>query len=185
MLLEDPDLVEAVLIILAPEFPQGPAAVVGRADIGCKEDLPASLADPVVVFVILVPDQFLIIGLIAVLVCLILLLAVVAIVVTYVSRTALIGMVRQIDETEAVTISDGWRLGWSKGAWRLFLLNLLIGIPLAIISIVLILLAFSPLLLMFTKRTAFTVAGVVFTIFAVLFVILILILIGAVIGLPA
>jgi hypothetical protein len=118
-------------------------------------------------------DPNLIIGLIAGLICLIILLVVVAMVVTYVSRTALIGMVRQIEETEAVTISDGWRLGWSKGAWRLFLLNLLIGIPLAIISILLILLAFSPLLLMLTDETALTV---------VLFVILILILIGAVIA---
>jgi len=127
-------------------------------------------------------DPNLIIGLIAGLICLILLLAVVAIVVTYVSRAALIGMVRQIDETEAVTISDGWRLGWSRGAWRLFLLNLLIGIPVAIISILLILLAFSPLLLMLTGETALTIVGIIFTVFAFLFVILILILIGAVIA---
>jgi hypothetical protein len=127
-------------------------------------------------------DPNLIIGLIAGLICLIMLLAVVAILVTYVSRTALIGMVGQIEETEAVTISEGWRLGWSRGAWRLFLLNLLIGIPLAIFSILLLLLAFSPLLLMLTGETALTVVGVILTIFAVLFVILILILIGAVIA---
>jgi hypothetical protein len=127
-------------------------------------------------------DPNLIIGLIAGLICLIMLLVVVAMVVTYVSRTALIGMVGQIEETEAVTISDGWRLGWSRGAWRLFMLYLLIGIPLAIISILLLLLAFSPLLLMLTGETALTVVGVILTIFAVLFVILILILIGAVIA---
>jgi hypothetical protein len=127
-------------------------------------------------------DPNLIIGLIAGLICLLMLLAVVAILVTYVSGTALISMVGQIEETEAVTISDGWRLGWSKGAWRLFLLNLLIGIPLAIITILLLLLAFSPLLLMLTGETALTVVGVILTIFAVLFVILILILIGAVIA---
>jgi hypothetical protein len=91
-------------------------------------------------------------------------------------------MVRQIEDTKTVTISDGWRLGWSRGAWRLFLLNLLIGIPVAIISILLLLLAFSPLLLILTGETAPMIVGVILTIFAVLFVILLLILIGAVIA---
>ena len=115
------------------------------------------------------------------LICLVLLLAVVSMVVTYVTRTALIGMVRQIEETKAVTISDGWRLGWSRGTWRLFLLNLLFGIPLAIISMVLIVAAISPLLLIMAGETALTVLGILLTVFGVLFIILILVLIGAII----
>ena len=126
-------------------------------------------------------DPTVLLAVIAGLICLVLLLAVVAMVVTYVTRTALIGMVRQIEETRTVTVSDGWRLGWSRGAWRLFLLNLLIGIPLAIISMVLIVAAISPLLLIMAGDTALTVLGIVLTIFGVLFIILILVLMGAII----
>ena len=126
-------------------------------------------------------DPTVLMAVVAGLVCLVLLLAVVAMVVTYVTRTALIGMVRQIEETRAVTVSDGWRLGWSRGAWRLFLLNLLFGIPLAIISVALIVAAISPLLLIMAGETALTVLGIVLTVFGVLFIILILVLIGAII----
>ncbi len=127
-------------------------------------------------------DPNLILAVIIGLICLVLLLAVVSIVATQVARAALIGMVRQIEQTAAVTISDGWRLGWSRGAWRVFLLNLLIGIPVAIITILLMLLAFSPLLLLLVDDTAPKIAGIILTILAVLLVILILMVIGALIA---
>ena len=92
-------------------------------------------------------DTSLIIALVIGLILFIIVLIVLSVIVQVVTRTALIGMVRQIVETEAVTITDGWHLGWSKEAWRLFLLGLVIGIPVAIVAIILILLAFSPLLL--------------------------------------
>jgi len=42
----------------------------------------------------------------------------------YVSETALIKMVDQYEETEErLTIRKGFRLGWSRTAWRLFLIN--------------------------------------------------------------
>ncbi|MDX1520269.1 MAG: hypothetical protein R3264_01420 [Anaerolineae bacterium] len=79
------------------------------------------------------------------LVCLGLLLVIVGIVVRAVTRTALIGMVHQIEATETITIRDGWRLGWSAEAWRLFLVSFLFYLPLTIIIIGLVLLAFLPL----------------------------------------
>ncbi|RPJ59229.1 MAG: hypothetical protein EHM12_07130 [Dehalococcoidia bacterium] len=114
-------------------------------------------------------------------VCLVILLAALGIVVRAVTRTALIGMARQAQETDKVTITEGWRLGWSAGAWRLFLVNLVIDVPLTILTLLLIGLALSPLLLILANKTALTVVGVIIAVFAFIFVILLLILIGVVI----
>ncbi|GAB4420570.1 MAG: hypothetical protein Fur0044_17530 [Anaerolineae bacterium] len=127
-------------------------------------------------------DPNLVITLIVAFVCLILLLSIVGIVVQYVTRTALMGMVRQIEETAAVTGRDGWRFGWSNRAWRIFLLGLLIGLPLTILSIGLILLALSPLLLLILDETASTVLGVVLTIFSCLLVGVLLFIISVIIA---
>jgi hypothetical protein len=115
--------------------------------------------------------------------CLILILTVLGIVVRAVTRTALIGMVRQITETETVTIRDGWRHGWSRGAWRVFLVGLVIGIPVAIVGFVLVLLALTPLLLLFTGETGPMVTSVFLTIMAI-FVVMVVMLIIAVVVVP-
>lgn len=125
-------------------------------------------------------DPNLIITLVIGFVCLILLLVVVGIVVRQVTRTALIGMVRQVKETDVVTSRDGWRFGWSNRAWRIFLLNLLIGIPAAILTFGLALLAFSPLLLLLLDSTTFRVLSVILTIFACIFVVILLIVAGVI-----
>ena len=118
---------------------------------------------------------------IAALICLVLLAVLLGIVVRAVTRTSLIGMVAQVSKTESVTIKEGWRFGWSKRAWRLFLVGIIIGIPVAIISFVLIMLAFTPLLLLFSQETTLIVVAVILTIFAFLFVMLILVVIGAIV----
>lgn len=92
-------------------------------------------------------DQGTIIGLIAAAILLIFILIVVGVIVRSVSRAALIGMVDQSERTGAVTIKDGWRIGWSAKAWRVFLLNLAISIPMLIITLASLALVASPLLL--------------------------------------
>ena len=51
----------------------------------------------------------------------------------YVSETSVI---RMVDEYEASgtkkTFREGWRLGWSRTAWRLFLIDLLVSLPVII-----------------------------------------------------
>ena len=48
----------------------------------------------------------------------------------YISETALIRMVDQYEQTgEKATIRQGFRFGWSRTAWRLFLINLLVNLP--------------------------------------------------------
>ncbi len=97
--------------------------------------------------------------------------------------TALIGMVNQITETEAVTVRDGWQLGWSARAWRLFLVGLVIGIPVFIISMVLIMLAMSPLLLLIFSDSSASIAMAVFiTIVSILLVVLVLMVVGAIVS---
>ncbi|MGE5463496.1 MAG: hypothetical protein ACM3PS_09080, partial [Syntrophothermus sp.] len=72
----------------------------------------------------------------------VLLMLVVAIVVAiarYVSETAVI---RMVDEYEAsgdkMTVLQGLRAGWSNTAWRLFLINLIVSLPLILLMLVLI-----------------------------------------------
>ena len=114
-------------------------------------------------------------------ICLVLLLSALGFVVRAVTRTALIGMVRQISESEMTSVSDGWRVGWSSRAWRLFLVGVVIGIPLFIVSVALILLAASPLLLFFSENTALWVVAIALTILAFLFVFLILLAISVIV----
>jgi len=102
------------------------------------------------------PSVFLMVGL--ALACLVFVLVIVSIVVRSVARAALIGMVEQVEETDAVTVKDGWRIGWSARAWKIFLINLLVGIPM--LAFVLITLAFaaSPLTLLFIDQSWLPVA---------------------------
>jgi hypothetical protein len=123
----------------------------------------------------------LVLVILAALLCLVIFLIIIGVVVRAVARSALIGMVRQVTTTETVTVTDGWRWGWSSRAWRLFLVGLVIGIPVAIVSMVLIVLALSPLLLLLTEETGLMVLGVVLTVAAGLGVILLLTVISAVI----
>lgn len=65
----------------------------------------------------------------------------------YISETALIRMVDDVEATgETHSIREGFRLGWSRRAWRLFLIDLVINLPLAVLFIALFSLAFFPLI---------------------------------------
>ena len=82
----------------------------------------------------------------------------------YVSDTALIKMVDGQEQTgEQSTTRDGIRMGWSRTAWRLFLIELLINIPIAITFIVLFAIVFAPLLLWGLGISAVGWLGVVFS----------------------
>jgi len=144
----------------------------GKFDWPGGENVPAPHVDPGTILAI-----------VGAVICLVLLLVVVGTVARTVARTALIGMVRQITQTEAVTIGDGWRFGWSNRAWRVFLVELAIGIPVAIVTIILLLLAFSPLLLLlYQDSTGSMVVAIGLTVLGVILVVLLLTVIGAVIA---
>ena len=59
----------------------------------------------------------------------------------FVSETALIRMVDHYEETgEKLGVRKGFRLGWSRSAWRLFLIQLLIFVPTVVVFLTILLL---------------------------------------------
>jgi len=65
----------------------------------------------------------------------------------YTSETSLIRMVDGREESgEKMSIGAGFRLGWSRSAWRLFLIDLTFGVPLAAIFLSLFAVAFAMML---------------------------------------
>jgi len=85
---------------------------------------------------------------------------VVGLIARYVAEAALIRMVSDTEETgEMLGVRRGLRLGFSRSAGRLFVIDLLINLPLTLVSILLFLLALSPLLLWISGSTAAGIAG--------------------------
>jgi hypothetical protein len=67
-------------------------------------------------------------------------IAIVSAIVRYVTRTSLIQMVQSYEETEeSVGFWAGLRLGWSRSALNLFLINVVFRLPLALLIVLLIL----------------------------------------------
>lgn len=114
---------------------------------------------------------------------LILILIIAAVVARYVSETALIRMVDEHEQTgQQRSVRQGFRTGWSRSAWRLFLIDLLIGLSVAVAFILLFLLAAAPLLLWATGITAARAFGIATTIGLGLLVILLAIVVGVILS---
>lgn len=59
-----------------------------------------------------------------------LLIGIVVTIAYYVSVTAVIRMVDEYENTGTkMTVREGFRIGWSRTAWRLFLINLIVNLP--------------------------------------------------------
>ena len=59
-----------------------------------------------------------------------LLISIVVTIAYYVSASAVIRMVDEYENTGTkMTVREGFRIGWSRTAWRLFLINLIISLP--------------------------------------------------------
>jgi hypothetical protein len=78
----------------------------------------------------------------------------------YVSETALIQMVNRHDETgEKVSFRRGLSLGWSRPAWRLFLINLVVNITAWLAILALFTLILSPIALWVDSSETVTIVG--------------------------
>ena len=89
-----------------------------------------------------------IIGVIIGLLCLGLVVGIALRIARYVSQASLIRMVDGYETSgEKMTWTQGWRAGWSKAAWRLFLIDLLVYLPVVAVFIVLFGCAALPLIL--------------------------------------
>jgi len=94
-------------------------------------------------------------------VAVILVLVVIATMVRYVAETAMFAGVDEIEITsDRLTVRRGFRLGWSRRALRLFLVDLIIYVPLVVLAIILVILALSPLLLLPVNAVAVRVIAI-------------------------
>jgi hypothetical protein len=85
--------------------------------------------------------------------CLILVLVVILNIVRYVSETAVIHMVDQYENNgEKLGFRQGLKLGWSRAAWKMFLMDLLITICFVAVLLVLLAIAALPLLVFLAKN---------------------------------
>jgi len=67
------------------------------------------------------------------------LLSIIVTIARYVAETAVIRMVDEYESTETkLTVRDGFRIGWSRTSWRLFLINLIVSLPAILLILVLI-----------------------------------------------
>jgi hypothetical protein len=116
--------------------------------------------------------------------CVMLLLFVVGTIARYVAETALIRMVDDHEETgQKRSIREGFRMGWSRDAFRLFLIKLLITLPTIAAFILLLLITGAPLLLWLTRSTALGVIGTVATVGLFFLFIFLAIIVGTVLSL--
>jgi hypothetical protein len=94
--------------------------------------------------------------------CVFTLLFIVAKFARYISETSLIRMVDDYEETgEQLTFKQGFHLGWSRAAWRLFLIDLAIAIPTILVFTVLFALILAPIYLLVIGNLAAGVLGMV------------------------
>lgn len=108
--------------------------------------------------------------------CLLAILVIISVIVQYVARTALMRSVDRIEAAgSAPSWREGWRLGWSNRAFRLWLLELIVGLAVALAALVLLALAASPLLLLLVQNDAARTIGIILTVLLGLAVLLILI----------
>lgn len=111
------------------------------------------------------------------LICLVFVLALAFAIINVVARTALIRLVDRHEETgERSTFSEGFRLGWSRAALRIFLIDLFFGVISFVIIIGLIIIALLPLLAWFTRVEALQAMGTVLSVALFLVVIFIIVL---------
>lgn len=115
--------------------------------------------------------------------CALLFFIVMAVIVQYVARTALYRSVDQIEEDgRGPTWREGFRLGWSKRAFRMFLLDLIVGVLFALAALLLIGLGALPLLLLAFDNEAARIIGIVATVGLELLVFFGLLVAGILIG---
>ncbi len=113
--------------------------------------------------------------------CLGLLLGLIAAVARYVAETSLIELVDDYERTEERrTFREGWRMGWSRTAWRLFLIGLVVTLPIGVAAILLLGLAGLPLLGWLSQEPVIGVLSTVVSIGLLFLVIFLLIIVGVV-----
>jgi hypothetical protein len=118
------------------------------------------------------------------LICFFILLGIGMAILRYLSQTSLIRMVNGYEGSgEKVSVGQGFRLGWSRGAFRIWLVDLLFFVIGFAGFMLLLALAAAPLLLWLTRTRVFEVIGTIVTIGLVMLIILLLVIVAAAVSL--
>ena len=108
-----------------------------------------------------------------------LLLGVVSAIARYVAETATICMVDEYERTgNKVSLRQGLRYGWSRTAWRMFLISLLIGLPVFLLVVGGLAIGIVIFILVIGDNTLFSTAGIV----ALIGLVFLLIFLGVILG---
>jgi len=96
----------------------------------------------------------------------------------YVSETSVIRMVDEYENTGTkMTVRQGFRIGWSRAAWRLFLINLIVHLPLIFMFLIFFIVGLI-MLVAFGNGNAnlnmVSIAAIIGLVFLVIFVVIIL-----------
>lgn len=96
----------------------------------------------------------------------------------YVSETAVIRMVDEYETTNnKMTVRQGFRIGWSNTAWRLFLINLIVNLPMIALMLVLLMVGIGIYFAVVNGRVnfaAFSVVAMIGLAFLAIFVVVLL-----------
>jgi hypothetical protein len=96
----------------------------------------------------------------------------------YVAETAVIRMVDEYENTDAkMTVREGFRIGWSRASWRLFLINLIVSLPAILLVLVLILTGIGIFFAVENgsfEFTSFSVIALIGAVFVLIFAVVIL-----------
>jgi hypothetical protein len=119
------------------------------------------------------------IGIAIALACLLLVFIVIGTIARFVSETALIRMVDEYEDSgKQLTFREGFRLGWSRVAWKMFLMDLLVGLSFITAFLTLLALAALPLLVWLTKNTPVQIIGTVVSVGLILLLVFAAIIAG-------
>jgi hypothetical protein len=105
-------------------------------------------------------------------------------IVRYVSETAVIRMVDEYEATDTkMTVRQGFRIGWSRTSWRLFLINLIVNIPIFLLFGFLAVLGFVIFMAVTGRSGSFGVAGTIAGIGSAFLAIFVVVIVSIVLGL--
>jgi hypothetical protein len=102
----------------------------------------------------------------------------------YISETAVIRMVDEYEATDTkMSVRQGFRIGWSRTSWRLFLINLIVHIPVFLLLAVLVVAGFMIYTLFVARNANFAVAGSIGIIGVVFLIIFVVVILSIILGL--
>jgi hypothetical protein len=112
------------------------------------------------------------------------LVGIVVAVARYVSETAVIRMVDEYENTGTkMTVREGFRIGWSRTAWRLFLINLIVNLPAILFFLMLLIAGLIMLAVVGSGNTTLTTASIVAMIGLFFLSIFVVVILSIVLGL--